>query len=359
MISLHHLIESGKYTEAKSLAEELAEGRRSSQWASTWYSRGLLCQTAYTESMRKNDQRLVELYKDQLYVAWESYEKALALDSGKNMRKKLAPKYVLLANDFQSSGVTHYSKKQYGEALRAFEQAVEIRQSPLLTIPTDTALLYNTALAAYENREWNKSIKYLNQLHEFNYSANATHLLFEANLRNGDTLAAEKALFEGIKMFDYNETLVLMLSDLLNNTNQLERAMGMLDEAITQKPLNSMFFYTKGLLYQKNGFYEDAISAYMSTYRIDPENIMAFINIATCYYNIGVRIEDYTRTLTKSNAVKQERAKSEAAFQNSVTWLDKAVEKKPADQQINEMIYELYTALRQTEKARMVEDRID
>lgn len=359
IISLYHLIETGKYTDAKEVAEELVEGAESSEWANTWFARGLLCQDAYTEGRKKNDAKLYELYPDQLYVAYDSYEKARKIESRERLDRQLAPKYVLLANEFQVIGEKEFQKGNFPGAFRAFEQALEIKQNPILTVQTDTLLIYNTALAAYESENWDKAVKYLTKLHDYRYSPNASHLLFEAFLKKGDKSAAKRTLADGIKFYNYDQTLVLLLADLHYNDYDPDSAIALLDEAISKQPLNPVFHYSKGLVFQKTGQFDLAIEAYEEAIRLFPDEVLAYVNIATCYYNIGVEIEETTRTISANSVVKKERARSAEAFEQAVSWLDKAYQKKPDDPLVVAKLYDLYKSLRQTEKAKNIESQIN
>jgi len=359
VISLFHLIETGKYTEAKVVAEELAEGNESSGWANTWYARGLLCQNAFIEGKKKNDAKLLELYPDQLYVAYDSYEKARKIENREKMDRQLAPKYVLLANEFQLIGQREFQRRNFNESLRAFEQALSIKQNPILTIQTDTLLFYNTALAAYESENWDKAAKYLSKLHNYRFSPNATHLLFETYLKKGDRATAQKTLTEGIKYYNYDQTLVLLLADLRYTGDDSEGAAALLDEAISKQPGNPVFFYSKGLIFQKTGQFDLAVAAYEEAIRLAPDDFMSYVNIATCYYNTGVEIEESVRSLSSNNAVKKEKARSAEAFDQAVSWLDKAYQKNPQDPEVMVKIYDLYKALRQTDKAKTIENQIN
>ncbi|MFO7999114.1 MAG: tetratricopeptide repeat protein [Bacteroidales bacterium] len=358
LISVFHLIETARYAEAKGLVEDLIEDEEFAQWPRTWYARGLLSQTAYREGMEKNDRKKYELYPEQLYVAFDSYEKAIALDPDGRLESQLAPKYILLANDFQKLGEKHFNGKDYQKAMTAFEHALAITQRSVLAIQTDTNLVYNAGLAAYESQEWDQAAKHLGRLHDDGYSSNATHLLMKAHLAKGDTLAAERALAEGIGRYEDNEDLVLLMADLLVKMNESGRALKVLDEATASDPANPVFHNTKGLIYQKTGAYNDAILAYFEANAHAPEDILTQVNIATCYYNVGVEIEENARNITNNRLVQIEKSKSEAAFESAIFWLDKAYEKEPADRDVREKIYHLYRMLRVTDKANRLESLI-
>ncbi|MFO7655709.1 MAG: tetratricopeptide repeat protein [Bacteroidales bacterium] len=351
VISVFQLIETAKYDDAKKAIEEALTDKKTMEWPKTWYARGLLCQVAYEKKKTK-------LYPDQLYVAYESYEKALALDTRGRLETQLAPLYVRLANEFQMIGERHYTGRKYDDALKAFEQALLINRSPILSVLIDTSLVYNTALAASEAKQWDKAIGYLSILHKEKYSSNASHLLFNVFLEKGDTASAEKVLLEGIDRYEDHEDMVLLLVDLLFHTNNIEKAVAILDSAAAGSPSKYIFPYTKSLVYQKTSQYRKAIDAYEEAINLAPKELKIYSNIGTCYYNIGVEIDENARTITNNRIFLEERAKSISAFESAVEWLEKAHEMAPENQQVIMKLYQLYNALLITDKINKMKEKI-
>ncbi len=358
LVPVFHLIETARYNEAKVAVEELISSEEAAGWPRTWYARGLLSQKAYREGMSKNDKKLFELYPDQLYVAFESFEKADSLDKNGRLDKQLLPRYVLLANDFQKAGEKHFSNREYQEALRAFEHALDITQRPQFGLKADTNLVYNAALAAYEARKWEKAADYLARLHEYGYSPNVAHLLFNACLAKGDTLAGKNVLREGIEKYNDNETLVLLLAEIHLLREEYSSAVLVLDQAILRDSTNFVYHNTKGIIYQHIEDFENAIAAYKVAIELAPDEHMTYLNLATCYYNIGVDIEESTRTMTNISLVLLERQKSTAAFEQAVYWLDQVYDKEPDDQQVLRRLHELYRMLRIYDKVLSLEQKI-
>lgn len=358
LLPVFHLIEGSRFNEARGAVEDLLGNEESASWPRTWYARGLLSHNAWREGIAKNDRKLTELYPEQLYVAFESYLKADSLDKGRSLNRQLRPRYVMLANDFQRFGERQFAARNFNEALRAFEHSLLIAERPELKVSPDTNLIFNAALAAYEGKNWKKAVKHLGRLHQYRYSANATHLLFNACLAKGDTLDAKNAMLEGIVAFPDDENLVLLLADLYARTKQYPNALKILDQAIALHPENFIFHHSKGLIFQKLGKHEEAIAAYLTAHELAPENLLIPLNIATCYYNIGVEIERNSLTISNIRLVMVEREKSGRAFQSAITWLDKVYEANPTDQEILSGLLDLYRALRINDKVISLEDKL-
>ncbi|MEE4176063.1 MAG: tetratricopeptide repeat protein [Bacteroides sp.] len=356
IISVFHLIETGKYNEARGAVEEMINNEESAEWAKVWYARGLLSQTAYREGIKKNDKKLSELYPDQLYVAFDSYERAVELDKRGRLEKQLKPHYVLLVNDFQQLGEKEFKAGNYPESLKAFEHALCIRDLAEFSAGIDTSLVFNAALAAYEGGNWGKASQHLERLHKLEHSPNVTHLLYDSRLSAGDTLTARQVLEEGIDIFEEEETLVLVLADLLVRLDLSKEAIGVLDAALERTPDKAVFHNTKGLIYQKDEDYQQAIDAYEQAIELDPEDLMAFLNIATCYYNIGVEIEEATLNMTNIYLVQREKEKSAEALEAALEWLDKVYEKEPEDPEVRNRLFELYRLLRINDKVNSLEN---
>jgi tetratricopeptide (TPR) repeat protein len=183
--------------------------------------------------------------------------------------------------------------------------------------------------------------------------------LFEANLADGDTISAQNVLTEGIEKYDDNHDLILLLSDLLFQLSEVEQAVDLLDSAMVKYPGEHIFPYTQGLIYQKAGQYNDAIEAYKKANEVAPDDLMIYVNIATCYYNIGVDIEESARTLTLNRLVQQEKSRSAEAFENAVIWLDKAYDQEPEDEVVIQKLFQLYKSLRINDKMEIIEEQIN
>ncbi|TVQ16971.1 MAG: tetratricopeptide repeat protein [Bacteroidetes bacterium] len=355
LMAVHHLIEAGNFEEAKEVVEEMIANDESSQWARTWSARGLLAQTAYVQGRRQNDKSKYELYPNQLYVAISSYETARRLDNSARLNRQLAPRYVQLSNEFKKKGERLFKEEKYAESLRAFEQALKINEGPVLNAPIDKELMFNTALAAYENGNQDKAITHLQTLHNERYSPNTTHLLFNLYLEKEDIVKAEEVLTEGIRDYEKNETLVMLLAELFFEQGNIEGAIEMLENAASENPSEFSFHFTMGLIYQKTEQYPLAIKAYKQAIEIAPDELEAYLNLATCYYNMGVEIEESTIQLQSNRRVIEKRDKSAAAFDSAVKWLDRAYEKRPDDPAHMLRLYQLYRALNVSEKARSIQ----
>jgi len=350
VLSVFQMIESEKYKDAKEAIELAVWNEKTSRWYRTYYAKGLLCQKAFEAGFDKGEKSKTNLYPDQLIVAYDSYNKALELNSRNKTASAITLQLYNLANDFQKLGEKHYAGKEYSKALQAFEHALLISKNPQLSVSTDTNLVYNTAVAAYEAREWDKAISYLTGLNDDEYSPNTALLLYSANVNTGDSVQAEQVLFEGMDRYNSEESIVLRLVDLLVGTDRKKEAVTVLDSAIARKPENYHFPWTRGLVYQQMELYDQAIESLVHASGLAPEEVDILYNIGLCYYNMGVEISEHSREIYNNREYQAARKRSREQLRQSLDWLEKAYKLDPSNQLITYKLNQLYYQLQMPEK---------
>jgi tetratricopeptide (TPR) repeat protein len=352
VISANNLLDSEKYEEAKTAIDLAVQNDKTYDWHRTYLVKGLLCQKAFQSGFDKAEKKKTDLYPNQLFVAYDSYEKALELDSGRRTRALVETQYYLLVNDFQKLGKRHYQKREFALAMKAFEHALLVAKSPLISVKVDTGLIYNTAIAAYESRNWDKAILYLTGLDEDAYSTEVTLLLQKAFLSVNDSLAGEIVLREGVEKYDYDRTIVLQLVDLYVDAGKWEEAITLMDSSVIHKPENPYYPWTRALLYQNREMYEPAIADLIRASELAPAEEEILYNLGICYYNMGVELNESALRIRNNTEYRVVRAEALANFNKAVSWFEKAHQASPSDQATIRKLYQLYSRLEMTEKRR-------
>jgi len=350
VLAVKQLMDTEKFQEAKESIELAVWNDKTSKWPRTYYTKGLLCQTAYEAGIKKNDSKLTSLYPDQLYVAFDSYEKALELDATERLHTVIKQKYYQLSNDFRAMGEKHYKKQEYQEALRAFEQAIKIGESELIAAKTDTNLVFNAGLAAYESANWEKASKYLSILHDDAYSSTASLLLSMALMQAGDTLSSEKVLLEGMEHHQYDDSLVMYMVNQLVVSHRPETAIDILDSAILARPGNHMFYWAQGLVYRRMGNYEKAISSFLKSDEIAPDNPTLYYHLGVCYHNIGIDLRESALNISEKERYREIREQYLEQFREAVKWLERSYELDPKNEETISILYQLYYQLQMKEE---------
>jgi tetratricopeptide (TPR) repeat protein len=350
VLAIFQMIDQGKYSEAKEEVELAVWNDKTSRWPRTYYAKGLLCQTAYEEGYEKKDPELTGLYPDQLYVAYRAYERALELDVRNRLHQAITQKYYHLSNDFSNLGQAHFSRQEYQEAFRAFEQALMVAGSKLVHAKPDTGLVYNTALAAFEARNFGKAIVYLTGLHKAAHSPAASLLLYQAYMENGDSIRAEEVLLERVKLYHYEEQVVLCLVDLFVTTNRLKQAISLLDDAIAARPDHYRFLWSRGLVYRRMGMSDQAIGDLKAALLLAPGEARIYNHLGLIYYNMGIDLREASLGIEDNEEYQKMRALSREKFLEAVRWLEKSYQLDPTDENTISRLRQLYSQLQMKEK---------
>jgi len=355
VLAVKQMIDAGKYDEAKEAIELAVWNDRTSKWHRTYYTKGLLCQTAYEAGVEKNDSKKTNLYPDQLFVAYDSYEKALELDARERMHMHIKQHYYSLANDFKSMGEGLYQKSEYKEALRAFEHAMLIGNSDLVSAKIDTSLVYNAAMAAYESQNWEKAIEYLGPLHEDAYSTKASLLLAMVWFNAGDTIRSEDVMMEGIELYQYDEMVLTYLINELAGSGRLETAIDVLNRAVEARPDNFLFLWARGLVYRRMNNYEEAIRNFRMAADLAPDKPILYYHIGVSYYNVAIDLREKALTIVENNEYQEVRAQYLERFREAVKWLERSYELDPTNEKIVFRLNQLYYQLNMKEEQKVLD----
>lgn len=360
VLAVMQMIDAGKYDEAKEDIEQALQNEKTSSWNRTYYAKGLLCQTAYESGIEKKETKKTNLYPDQLFLAYDSYEKALELDVRERLKTTIGQKYYLLANDFRNMGEELYKKREYNGALRAFEHALMISNSDLVSAKTDTSLVYNTAMAAYQGKNWEKAIQYLTELQKVAHSTDGCTLLAKSYFESGDTLSGEKVLMDGVKTYNYEEPVVMFLVNRLDDSGRPVQALVILNSAIEARPDNFRFYWARGLVYQKMGRNDEAIESFLKAVERSPDSPELYYHLGICYYNMGIDLRESALHILEEDEYMEAREQYLEKFREAVKWLEKSYELDPHNEDtvstLNQLNYQLHLKQEQ-ESSQELNDR--
>ena len=174
-------------------------------------------------------------------------------------------------------------------------------------------------------------------------------------MANGDSLLGEEVLIEGVERYNSDENIVLQLVDLLVTTGRTESAILILDSAAVRMPENYLFPWTLGMVHQSNGMNDVAITNFLKASDLAPGEVRIYYNLGICYYSTGVEINESARHIRNNVEYQAARMQAKASFQDAVSWLEKAYENDPGDQQTISKLYQLYYRLQMTEKQKTME----
>ena len=279
----------------------------------------------------------------------------MALDLNNKFSKSIKVNLTLLINDLQKEAITDYNDSAYVDAVKKFEQILEIYEMSVFHSDDsfiDTAIIYNCGLAALNAEQFGKAIKYFKQTSQLGYNPEASYIWSAKAYKNKkDSLNALETLKEGFSIYQNDVGIMNELIQILLELDSRDEAIKYLDIAIKNSP-DVNYYLIKGDLCKKNGDDENAINFYEEALAIKPENIMALYNLGVIYYNRGVKQVELAGKVPINDeaAYQKEIDKSRIWWGKSLPYIEKCHHLDPSDVTIIETLKTLYLRLRMMEK---------
>lgn len=354
---------SGKLDSAKEAIDKdlAANDPDTEKWDKAWYIRGQVYENIASDptGLYRN------LDNEAVFKAYEAYLKTLEygkLDKEKYNKEVIEDHLPLVKNLFINYAVDAFETENYEKALEAFEKSMEIDE--ITDLPyTDTAIVYNAGLAAANAGKYNRAIELYDQSIELGYGgANTYYFKASAEKAMGDTLAAENTLKAGIDNLPAeNDVLIVELVNLYLLTQKIDEAMVFLDLAIEKEPDNASFYFAKGTLYNQKDDRENEEKMYLKAIEFDPEYYDALYNLGALYLERtnALRAEAADIPLEDKERYNEVMERADKTMEDAIPYLESALEIKPDDRNLIITLREIYTKLKETEKAEEMDERLE
>jgi tetratricopeptide (TPR) repeat protein len=356
--SSQNLKETGKLKEAMETMEEAIDpsnekAEKTLNWPRTWEVRGEIFQAVY----QSEDESVKSLAEDPLTEALKSYKKALELDEKDKFSSSIKVKLTLLINDLTNQAVEAFNEDNYSRALRSFEQILEVQDIDIIEEDNpgvvDTVIIFNAGLAAYNNEDYDKAIKYYREAAKHGYNEDRTYtLLSSAYKMEEDTLGALDVLKEGFEKYPDNEDILTNMIQAYLDLDKTEEAMKYLKIAIENDPDNATFHFAMGTLHEKVENIEKAIDSYEKAIEADPDFFNAHFNLGALYYNEGVQQIEVANSIptSENERYQEELEKADKWFKRALPYMEKCHELQPDDNMSMESLKNLYYRLEMMDK---------
>ncbi|MHB0754131.1 tetratricopeptide repeat protein [Polaribacter sp. M15] len=332
--------------------------------------------------------------KSNVEKAAAAYNKLFAYENeiGKQKYSKEArPKLNTLVQFVSDKAIKAYNEdKDYKTATKNFYLTYKLS-------PKDTSYLYNAAVSASLNKDYDTSLKYYNELKEIGYTGKTAQYL-ATNKASGQVEAfpskelrdvsvrskshtnpvekyTESKQADIIKNIGYilinqgktNEAIVAIkearksnpkdLNLLLNEAQlyikleQMDKFGALMQEAIELDPNNPTLFFNLGVVNQNEGKTEEAISYYKKAIEIKPDYGDAYMNLAVAILSKEQAIvEEMNKNLSNFKKYDELEKKQKALYKKALPYLEKADELNRSEDTVKSLL-NIYDVLLMTEKA--------
>jgi len=338
---------------------ENPKAEKSIPWPRTWEVRGQILQEIFKKEVKG-------LIDEPLFEAFESYKKAVELDEKGTLSKSLVIDLTFLQTDLSNYAIISYNSEKYATAQKCFELYMEISNFDIMKANAgveviDTAIIYNTGLAAFKAQNWDKAIHFFKKAASYDYNGGSCyHFAFQSYQAKGDTLESINMLKEGFSNYPNDEILIVELINYYIGLNKAEDAIKFIDLAIAEKPNNPSLYTAKGGMLEKMGKVEGAIEMYKKSIEVDPEQFTPYYNLSVIYYNRGVEVVNAANQIPPSETEKYdaEIEKAKEHFQTSLPYIEKAYSIDSTEMAILESLRTIYYRLQMNDKYNEINKKI-
>lgn len=348
--------ESGKLDKAWEAIQEAInpanpKAEKSINWTDTWEVRGEILEAIY----KSKDENYKKLAENPLEEAYKSFMKATELDpkgGSPSLKIKLLSSFI---PTLSNAAIESFQANDFAKSADYFEKILSIESTPLFKADNtlDTAIMYNTGLAAMNAKQFDKAIKYFSLTAQHGYNPGSSYSqIISAYQQKGDTLTSVKIMKEGYEKYPEDQSILVQLINYYITSGKSEDALVYLDKAIEKEKDNPSFYLAKGIALDKMGRQEDAIKEYETAIKVKADYADAYYNIGVIFFNRGVKQFDVANAVPTNEQAKfeAEKKKSDDEFAKAVPYLEKAVEYNPNDAYIKDQLKNLYYRLKMMDK---------
>ena len=331
-------------------------------------------------ALEKNESAIEEKYKAKYYFlkgnaygksnvekAANAYNKLIEVEkvSGKSKYTKLTkPKLESLIQFASNKAVDQYKAANYKQAKETFYLTYKLS-------PKDTTQLFNAALSASLDKDYDTSLKYYKKLKEINYTGIVKQYLAvnkisgkvdsfpSKNLRDlsvktgthekpteksskskqadiiknigyiyvnqGKPELAIEALEEARKANPKDINLILNEAQMYIKLKKMDKFGELMKDAIKLDPTNSTLFFNLGVINQNEGRVEKAKEYYKRAIELKPDYKEAHLNMAIAILSKEQAVVDeMNKNLSNAKKYDELQAKQKEIFKEALPYIEKA-----------------------------------
>jgi len=339
------LIEQGQLDKAKEALDQAFVNEKSKDWFTTYFAKGKLAQAVY----QTDNAKFKAYFDDPLSVAYESYEKAMEMDTKGSTKKKVITNmiYNSLALDLYSQGSKQFEEKEFESAFKSFETQIKITESDKYAGALDTGMYYNAGLAAFNAGMFKESIPYFEKCAELKYLGLTPHVqIYESMLGMGDTVQAEAFLLELPKKFAGDNQVTLQLIDHYIKSNKYDEALKYVGIAKEADPGNYSLYFAAGIMYLNQFKYDEAIDELLKSIEIKSDFFETQYGLGAAYINKASDMFVKANEIMDVNKYSAAIEEANGVYQKALPYMEKAHELNPNDIDTMRSLQELYYRLR-------------
>ncbi len=355
------LLDQGNVDKAKEAVDLAMTNEKSKFWPKTYIAAAkVYSKLAKEKKDEKNVIKALDFYKTAIKYDKKGNEKGKQIGKYK---KEIGQQLLLFSNELTNAGVEAFNKKDYKAAVAAFKGLLDMNSNDYLVAiqgeKVDTAIIWNTALAAYNDKDWTNAEKYLNQTIELKYGgSDAVLLLDQVFTTTKDNDKKGKNLIRGFELYPNDNRILQPLINYYLTTKQYERAFTYLTKAIEKDPKNASYYYARGVLYDNKKEFDKALSDYDKCLEIDSKYFNALYNKGVIFFNKGVEKINIANEERDFKKYEKKKAEADAIFKKSLPFFEEAHKIKPDEKAVMQSLKNLYYRFEMMDKYKEIDNKL-
>lgn len=267
------------------------------------------------------------LKEDALQLAFDSFQKAIELDTKKAASKNITDALKGLQSRFINDAMSGYTLGDNKQASLGFEKAWMVAGNPLIGV-VDSTMAYYAAVTASLAGEHDRTIKFLEYCLSINYDqkGDVYASLADAYKVKGDTAKAKDLLAAGFQKYPASQgILVALINVYLESNDNPEKVLGFLKTAQQNEPGNPSLFYAEGNVYKKLNKIEEAIACFKKSAEVDPKYFFAPFSEGDAYYTLAFSLQEKAQQELDDAKFAELQKQMEEALINAIEPLERAI----------------------------------
>ncbi|NOQ26201.1 MAG: hypothetical protein GQ564_12625 [Bacteroidales bacterium] len=341
--------ENGEKLDTALKAIEFAETQeKTKDWAKTYYVKGVVY-NAISNSEIPEFQKICDY---PLVNAFDNYKKAYDMNGSNAYQNAIDLKFISLANDFIELAINTYNEKDYESSFMYFAKSLEVKEMSVFEGAVDTAILFNTAVAAQRIKKYDEAIGYYNSLVELEYGGGDTYsLMADCYKANGDTLKSLNQLKAGFEKYPGNSDLIGgIINYYLSDSDDSEGAFDYLKIAQEKDPGNPQYILAEAQLLNKLEEFDKAKAKYKSAIEMNSELFEAQYNLGVLYFNEAIELRDIANEIVDNAKYEIAKEKADDKFREALPYIESSYNLSKKDEGIKTTLKNLYYLLKMTDK---------
>lgn len=267
------------------------------------------------------------VFPDALANAKDAYVKATVVDVKATKTKDISAGLDMISKKYYEEGMNSYMLGDLKKASTLFEKAADAAATAPLS-KVDSTSLYNAGYTAWASQDYERARIFFEKCLGVDYYYEGGEVfakLADVYAKLDRKEESKKVLEAGFTKFPESQSILIgLINYYLENNEDPEKLFELIDHAKKNEPNNASLYYVEGNIYKQLGKTEEAVKAYYSCSKINPEYEFGYIGAGILYYELALEFQDKAQNEFDDKKYMALVAEFEKALENAYEPFEKA-----------------------------------